>query len=693
MPVISKQSDQQTEQTETVIVADSLFGEDNNIFKFGGNVLLTRKSQQISADQLQLDRLTRQISANGNLGFSDPLFTLNAQSVELDSENYAGIFRQVSFQLFENHLRGSASKIIQIDNNQRDLYGVSYTTCDPGSNAWSLDSSKLTLNQQEGLGTAVNAVLRIKDIPVFYFPWFQFPIDNRRMSGLLSPTISSTEIAGTELALPFYWNQAENADMTLTPIWYSKRGYQLNTENRYLFNNNRGQLDLSWIDDDLHQHQRWYRRWDHQIDLGAGFQTNILIQRVSDTEFLEDFDHLSTIEDIDYLKSSITTKGQIADWSMQLLFEKQQITDASITVAASPYIRLPQLTLNRIFSSENDALTVDWKNEWVRFDKDEGITGDRLHIAPIINYPIEGSYYFLNPSLQLDSTRYSLENSLTGENSLERSLPLISVDSGLIFERIANTSKNWLQTLEPRLYLLYVPYEDQTDIPLFDTSLLADSYDNLFVNNRFSGADRIGDSRQLSLGITTRLLDEEYREFFSASIGQAYYDGDRKVNLNNSVDEREKSNLMTVMNYSPQPEWNIQLASVYDQLEKVSTQTDISIRKQTAEQVFNIEYHLLGESLEQTTLSFVYPLNMNWTMIAKQQLSMVHNIPVQNLFGLFYESCCWGFKALYEENSNKSFEKINRAVYFEMTFKGLSSAGKDINSLLKDDILGYQTKF
>ena len=693
VPVITKQSENQSKQQVTEIFADQLFSENDHSLEFSGNVELTRSTQKIGADLIQLDKVTNLLSASGNISFSDSLFRFNADSIELDNENNTGLFKQVDFQLYENHLRGSAAKIIQLDASQRELYNVSYTTCDPDSNAWSLDSSKLTLDQQSGQGTALHAVLRIQDIPVFYFPWFQFPIDNRRMSGLLAPTISSSNIAGTQLALPFYWNQAENADMTLTPIWYSNRGFQLNTENRYLFNNNEGQLNLSWMDDDLTEGDRWYRRWNHQIDLSADFHSSILIQRVSDTEFLQDFDHVDTIEDIDYLKSSVTIDGLLADWSMQILFEQYQITDADKTISESPYKRLPRLRLDRIFSAENDVLTVEWKNEWVQFDKEEGITGNRLHIAPVISYPLEDSYYFIKPALQLDYTRYSLDNNLNDLNSLERSLPLFSIDSGLIFERQANNTKNWVQTLEPRLYFLYVPFEDQSDIPDFDTALLADSYNNLFINNRFSGADRIGDTRQISLGITTRLLDDSHREFFSASIGQAYYAENRKVSLSSTIEERDKSSLMTVINFKPQPQWNIQLASVYDQLEKVSTQTDISIRKQSAKQVFNIEYHLRKDTLEQTTLSFVYPLNMNWTVVAKQQLSLIHNMPVQNLLGLFYESCCWGFKVLYEESSDDNFEEVDRAVYFQMTFKGLSSAGKDINSLLEDDILGYQAQF
>ena len=692
-PVITKQLDKQSDHLISEILADQLINENNVYLQFSGDVQFSKGQQTLNADQVQFDKTHNLFTASGNLKFSDQVISLSADNISLDNDNNTGLFENTDFQLHTNHLRGSAQQIIQLNNTQRELHQVSYTTCDPGQNTWSLDASRLRLDQQNGRGTALHAILRIKDIPVFYMPWFQFPIDNRRMSGILTPTFTRSEISGSQLALPFYWNQAENFDMTLTPVWYSNRGLQLNTENRYLFDNNYGTLNLSWLDDELTENKRWYHRLNHESDLITGVHSSLLIQKVSDSEFLADFDHLDTIDDIDYLKSSVTFNGVLAHWSTQLLFEQHQIVNNEKPITSSPYKRLPHLSMERFFSSEKNALNIDWKNEWVDFDKDDSITGDRLHLAPLISYPIEDSYYFFKPALQLDYTRYALDNNTDDENRLERSLPLFSLDSGLIFERMAHSKKSWTQTLEPRLYFLYVPFEDQTALPDFDTALLPDSYQNLFINNRFSGADRIGDTQQISLGITTRLLDENNAEFFSASIGQAFYAEDRKVSLNSTVDERDKSSLMSVVNFKPAPAWDIQLASVYDQLEKISTQTDISIQRHTTGNVFNLEYHMRRDKLEQTTLSFVYPMSLNWTVFSKYQQSLLHDQPVQNLFGVAYESCCWGFKMLYEESSDKEFNEVDRAVYFQLTFKGLSSAGQDINSLLEDGILGYQPVF
>jgi LPS-assembly protein len=421
--------------------------------------------------------------------------------------------------------------------------------------------------------------------------------------------------------------------------------------------------------------------------------TSIDVSRVSDVDFLEDFDDVDQVEHVDFLRSSVTLSRGFTDWDAKLLFEEHQIINESKSIAARPYRRLPQLTLNRQQSGDSGEFNLAWKNELVRFDKDESITGDRLHLQPIISYPLQEDAYFLKPELQLDYTRYQLDNNDNGGNDLERSIPLLSIDSGLFFERPVNDSQ-WLQTLEPRFYLLYVPYEDQQEIPDFDTALLRENYSNLFINNRFSGGDRIGDSKQASIGLTTRFIDQETgREFFSAGVGQAFFTEDRQVSLNGSTDTRDKSSLMTQLTYRPSSAWTVTLDSAYDQDEKESLQTDLALRYRAEREVFNLEYHKRDESLEQSALSFVYPMSNRWTGYFKRHYSIRKERPVQNLAGLTYESCCWRFDLLYEEDSNSELSETDYGVLLQLTFKGLSSAGKDIGAILEDGILGYRSPY
>ncbi len=693
-PVITPDRSIDYELFATQIEADTVISENKDYMQFSGQVELKRESQHIFADQLNFFRQPERLQASGNLVYLDDFFRLEAKQLSYNMETSQGLFSEVEFQLFENHLSGSAHEIRQLNADLVELYQVRYSTCDPGRNDWSLTTAKLSLDQASGFGTAHDAVLRIAQVPVFYFPWFRFPITDDRLSGVLTPTLAYQEEDGITLSLPVYWNLAPHYDMTITPIWYDRRGLQLNTENRYLFQHHRGALHLSWLDDDQYLDERWYRRWQHEAGIDQTVKTSILIQRVSDSDFLNDFDGLENIEDVDYLPSSIQINAAFRGWDTKILFDEYQTINLDKSIASRPYQRLPLIALDRQFVSSSGRVMADWDNEWVEFDKEQSVTGNRLHIVPTFKYILESDAYYFKPTLQLDLTQYELDNNTAGDNDISRAIPLFSIDSGLIFERQAGASANWVQTLEPRLYLLHVPYEDQSQIPDFDTSLLSESYNNLFINNRFSGADRIGDAKQLSFGLTTRLLEAESgNEFFSASIGQAFYADDRRVSLDNTVDERDRSNLITSLVYQPDPLWDFQITSVYDQEAKESAQTDVSLRRHDAPSAFNLEYRFRRDSLEQSTVSFVYPVSNNWTTFAKRQHSIREDKPVQNLLGFAYESCCWGLKLLFEESSDNNFEETDRSVYFQLTLKGLSSAGKDINSLLEDGILGYQPKF
>ncbi len=692
-PVITPDPQLDNSNYVSEITANQLNSQNRDYLLFDGQVEFRRNTQSINADTLKLYREPQRLQASGNIEYTDDLLKLNTEQLSFNNDQQQGMFQQSEFQLFQNHMRGSALSIEQSDNLHSQFQDVSFTTCDPGDNHWSLSASKLSLNKETHQGTAQNALLKIGKVPVFYFPWMMFPIGDQRMSGILSPTISSSDNDGDTLTLPVYWNLAPNYDMTITPVWYSKRSLQINTENRYLFDQNQGQLQLSWLDDDTTHTERWYRQWLHEMDTSSGIHSSIQYQRVSDEQFLEDFDHLQSVSYVDFLRSAVSLSGNIANWDARLLFEEYQTIDLSQSLAARPYRRLPRLTVNRITTTEPFSVNLDWKNEWVRFDRDDSITGERLHLAPEISYPMQGDYYFIKPSLQLDYTEYRLDNNRNDVNAIQRSIPMLSVDSGLFFERSAGADGEWIQTLEPRLYLLYVPYEEQSDIPDFDTSLVSENYNSLFLNNRFYGADRVGDSQQLSFGLSTRFLDKaQGNEWFSASIAQAFYASEREVSLGSSIDERSKSSLMSKLSYRPTTEWSIQLASAYDQQQKESQQTDIALRRRAGEQIFNLEYHFRKDSLEQSTFSMVYPVSSRWTSYLKRQYSIRKERPVQNLLGLAYDSCCWKFDLLYEEYADEALTKTDRGVYFQFTFKGLSSAGKDIGTILEDGILGYSTQ-
>jgi LPS-assembly protein len=312
-----------------------------------------------------------------------------------------------------------------------------------------------------------------------------------------------------------------------------------------------------------------------------------------------------------------------------------------------------------------------------------------------VNWKSSNSWYFFEPGLQLAFTDYQLEDN-PGDDSIQRTLPTLDIDSGLVFERVAGSEDQLLQTLEPRLYYLYTPYDNQDDIPDFDTSLNARTYNNLFRNNRFTGADRIGDANQVTLGLTSRIYKKEGGdELMNARIGQALYFEDRRVSLDGSRDDASRSDAIAELDVSPNSNWKMSARLVYSEEQDKLSDKDFSVGYRDDRLVANLGYYFTEDELEQGLASMVYPLNERWTFVAKYHYSLQYRKPVENLLGVTYESCCWGLKILASQTGQdfEDFDETTNSIYFELTFKGLGQAGEDIDKQLSVAIPGYDPAF
>lgn len=669
----------------------------DEIVYFSGQVEMIQSSQSLQADRLTLDNTSGQARAFGNITFESPDYRLQTEFMTMSQRDQTAYFASPSFILPGQHVRGTASAIVKLDESLSQYQDILYTTCDPGDSDWHMTAGQLDINQATGRGTAHHATIYIQDFPVLYLPYLQFPIDDRRMSGILTPTIGFSNTNGSSLAVPVYWNIAPNLDATITPAWYSDRGVQLNTENRYLFKNHSGQLDLSQLDDDKEADSRWFQKWVHKANLGSNITADIEWREVSDSTFFDDFETLGdSKDDVIHLERHITFKHNADLWGSSLQWQAYQTPDPTIAITSRPYRRLPRLKVDSRFKAYDNGILFNTENEWVKFEHESStkVAGSRTHLLPYLSWEQTDSWYFFKPKLEIALTDYQLDNNSLGSDSIQRDIPIFSLDTGLFFDREMTSGYNWTQTLEPRLYFLRTPYEDQSNIPIFDSALLSDSYDNFFKSNRFSGSDRIGDANQVTLGLGSRILDNDTgAQLLYARIGQIFYGDDRRVSISGSTDTNPKSSIIAETTIKPTTSLSIKTKLVYEQTTKKATQKELSINYLHNRYAANLEYFFNDTVLEQAAVSMVYPINSQWTLVAKYQESLLFEKPVENLFGVNYESCCWGIKILASETSNDTFTEIDNTIFFEFTLKGLGQAGRTLDSQLRSAIPGYEPNF
>ncbi len=680
----------------TEVEANRLSRSENELMLFSGEVILKQDGQIIRADEILYNGQTEKLEASGAVVFEKPDIRLSTEKLSLDRIADNGELINPKFEMSSRHGRGEASNIKIIDGSRSRFSNILYTTCDAGDQDWYFTGKELDIDDESGIGSALHTTIYFQDIPIFYFPYFQFPIDDRRMSGVLTPSFNFSDSDNSHLAVPIYWNIATNFDTTFTPAWYPERGLLYDSEHRYLFERNRGQIDYLYLEDDVESNTRWFKKWQHRSAYSSvNLTSSLLLQEVSDDNFFGDFDRISPGSDeVNYLDRHYRLKHAGKSWQSTLLWQDYQTVDTNISINSRPYQRLPRLTVNSLFKRQANGLQFNIQNELVRFKRESSVNGNRAHITPTLKWASSNSWYFFKPQLQYSFTEYSLDNNSAGEDSIRRSLPIASLDSGLFFERITGPDSSWLQTIEPRLFFVHIPFEEQSDIPDFDASLYPESYANLFRPNRFRGVDRIGDTEQVTFGLGSRIYDNDNgNQLLYARVAQIFYGDDRKVSLNGVIEESDRSNIITRIDISPDRNLSIGTELIYDQEMHETGKRELSINWARNGIAANLEYYFDEDVLEQSLLSIVYPMNENWTIIAKYHHSQLFDKPVENLFGLSYESCCWGLKILASQVSDDDFEETDQSLFFELTLKGLTQAGRDIDARLHRVIPGYQPRF
>lgn len=674
------------------LTSDSATSKSSQGYELSGNVLMRRADQRLQADHLSYDQATGRVVGDGNINYSEAGVSLTGKHVELELQSNRGLISGAQYWLYPRHARGGASAVHFDDLNTMRMADVTYTTCDPGAPDWLLTARQVTLHKDEGVGEANAARLSFKGVPFLYLPYLSFPIDARRKSGFLVPRFGTSVTSGFDISIPYYWNIQPDQDATITPRLLSKRGLQMIGEYRYLTATSHGQTAVEFLPGDkLNGKDRSlfsYRedgvfapRWTSSVDLNA----------VSDDNYFTDLgDSLSTSSTA-YLNRSIDAGYHGDFWALHTLVQDYQVLNGP-----DAYQRLPQLRLQAELPAHPLGLSYRMQGEFDHFQIGSGApTGSRLDLTPEISLPMGGGVYELTPTLGLRHTRYVLDNLAPGAaRTPTRTTPIFSLDGGLFFERELNWHDAALtQTLEPRLYYLYVPYRDQTALPVFDSTELDFSIDQLFRTNRFSGADRMGDANQLTLALTTRFLeDASGQERLSASLGQIQYFRHRDVTMpGGAVQTGNNSDMVAETQVRLNQDWSAGASLQWNPNNNRTDKSVLQVHYQPAtDRIVNFAYRFRDGILEQTDVSTQMPVSRNWHVVGRWNRSLRDGKDLEKLLGLEYQSCCYALRVVWRNYVNDVSGATNNAVFVQLELKGLTRVGQDVSGLLEHGILGYQ---
>jgi len=661
-----------------------------------GGVLLRRGDKLAGADRASFDPDKRAVHLDGDVRYEDPGTQIRSDSAEFSYDSGRIQFSGAEFSLGHNNATGSASNLLINQQGQLQLDDVSYTTCPPGSNDWELEAGDIDLDTRTGVGIARNIKLRFQNIPILYAPYLSFPISDARKSGILTPEIGSAGRSGNQFRVPYYWNIAPNYDATITPRLLTDRGLQLQTEFRYLTERSDGIVTAQYLpDDSLVDDERHMMSLQHRTLFANQWRNQIDFREVSDSQYFEDLGGSLSASSVTHLNRSINFDRYSKTWSIFAQVQDYQTLDDAILPQEEPYQRLPQVLINGRWPDQILGLSVSLNSEIVNFDRDVGVTGWRANVAPTVELPIERPGWFVNPAIAWDFTQYQLSDTQPGESTdPSRSLPIASLDTGFVLERLINggSGTRRLQTIEPRMLYVHVPFRDQNDLPVFDTIVPDLNLVQLFRKNRFLGTDRIGDTDQVSIGVTSRILDvSSGKELVTATIGQTRYLSDRQVILpGGSPANFESSDYIAEVRFLLYENLNFDFGHQWGTGSSGTTQSEARLQyRPSINKILNLSYRFRRDSLEQGDLSWSWPVGSQWNFVGRYNFSFRDNETLEQFFGLEYESCCWGLRLVSRRHISTRDGTRDSSFGLQLVLKGMTSIGTAADKLLERGILGY----
>ena len=689
--------------------------------------------QQGSGDNVQ-----RYAFARGGFDYRDNQINLLGDDAKIHLNTKDTDVRNAHYQLVDRQGRGSAESV-ELRDDYRVMKNATFTSCLQDDHSWSIYADEMRQHVKEEYAEMWHARFKVQGVPVFYTPYLQLPIGDRRRSGLLIPTLGHGSRDGYFYAQPVYWNIAPNLDATLTPKYMSRRGWQLNSEFRYLTTLGEGQVAGEYLGDDRlkdydsENRKRHLFYWKHNAAFARDWRLDLNYTKVSDKRYFNDFDSAYGSSTDGYADQT----GRIAyyqpNYNIAMFVKQFQIFDE---VVIGPYRALPQIDFN-YYQNGLFGNKVDFKlfSQAVRFDNDSAQmpTAWRFHGEPSVNTTLSNRYGSMNLEAKLYATQYQQKKGRSDkaedvESSVNRILPQLKIDLQSVLASNQTFISGYTQTLEPRAQYLFRPYKDQSNIGSklnsqylgfgYDSSLLQQDYFSLFNSRRYSGLDRIASANQVTLGGTSRFFDENKEERFNIAVGQTYYLEPSRIdeNRDNRTEGSSSSwaieanwKINDLMRWRGGYQYDPQLGQVslantgieYNPTKNNMVQLNYRYAsKEYINQNLTAEANRYNQDIKQLGVQVGWELSDHWAIAGRYYQDLALKKPVEQYLGVQYNTCCWsvgiGARRYVTSRQNQKNDDIfyDHGVGVTFELRGFSHDHKTgIENMMKKGKLPYLQAF
>ncbi len=687
-PALTKTS----QEGPAVIEADNMVGKAEDQIEATGDATLSQDGKSIRADTLLFNQRSHEVDAQGAVIMEQDGNTMSGPHMLFNMDKGAGTMEQPQFYLKENDARGSADMLHIQDRQHFSLDNAIYTTCPAGNQDWQAKMGLLEIDRDRQVGVAHSASVEFMGVPILYTPWMDFPLNGQRKSGFLAPTFGGTVTGGSELTLPYYWNIAPNFDATIAPRAMSKRGLMFNNEFRYLEPGYGGELHVDVLPNDaLAKRSRELFSLNHNQTLAKSLNGYVNYTRVGDNGYFRDLGNAVNVTSQANLLQEGGLNYDAGWWTAVARVQHYQTLQDPAAPIVLPYTRLPQLALN---ARQNYAgANIAFAGEFVDFSHPTAVNARRLVLNPSFSYPLVSKpAFYLTPKVALHSAYYMMgANNVGALPNASSTLPILSVDSGVAFEREGNLFNNdYVQTLEPRAFYVYVPYKDQTLLPNFDSAQADFNFTQIFTENRFVGSDRVGDANSLTLAMTSRLLEPgNGMEHLKIMMGERVSFSTPQVNLVTPATTTNKSDILLALAGRVTRHWSLDSELQFDPNQSHAQRYDIvaSYRPEVGK-VLNLGYRFTRNTLRQVDVSTQWPLTGRWHAVGRWNYSLQDSRILETIGGLEYNQDCWMLRLVAQRFATAT-QQTNTGFFVQLELNDFVKVGSDPLALLKQSVPGY----
>ncbi len=736
-----------TNKLPVTINADRAKGDYPDNAVFTGNVDIQQGNSRLQSDEVQLHQKqvqgqpdpVRTVDALGNVHYDDNQVILKGPKAWSNLNSKDTNVWKGDYQMVGRQGRGTADLMKQRGENRYTiLENGTFTSCLPGSNTWSVVGSEVIHDREEQVAEIWNARFKIGPVPVFYSPYLQLPVGDKRRSGFLIPNAKYSSNSGVEFTLPYYWNIAPNFDATITPHYYQDRGnVQWQNEFRYLTHFGSGIVEFDYLPSDSQyredhpsedRNRRWLFYWQHSGVVDKVWRFNVNYTKVSDQYYFNDFDS----EYGDSTDGYATQKFSVgyANENFDATLSSKNFQVFADQRSRNSYRAEPQLDVN-YYMNDLGPFDAHIYAQAVKFTNvnDNLPEATRLHVEPSINLPVSNGWGSLNTEVKMLATHYQQDNlnryrKYAGNNAADldgtvnRVMPQFKVDGKLVFERDMNWAEGYTQTLEPRAQYLYRPYRDQSNIYSYDSTFLQSDYSGLFRDRTYGGLDRIDSANQVTTGLTSRIYDDNAVERFNVSLGQIYYFTESRTGSDDINWEKDKKTGSMVWAgdtyWRISDRWGLRGGLQYDaRLNNISTGSGALEYRKDADRLVQLNYRYASpeyiraslpnfassdrykDGINQVGVTASWPIVDRWSVVGAYYYDTNTHQPADQMLGVQYNSCCYAIRVGYERKLNgweHNKSAYDEKIGFNIELRGLSSNyGLGTQQMLRSNILPYQS--